>query len=257
MDNNQRIRYSRHLLLPEIGEAGQEKLLTAKVLVIGAGGLGSPLLLYLAAAGIGTIGIVDDDRVDLSNLQRQVLHETEDIGRPKVESAKDALLDLSPNTHIRTYAERLTAANAAAIISDYDIIADGCDNFATRLLVNQHCYQLKKPLVSAAVQGFSGQLSTFKAHLGAPHPCYQCIYANVADDGTAPTCAEAGVLGSVAGVMGTLQATEVIKELLKIGESLSGKLTLFNALNTSLRTIKAPRDPECPVCSTGSSEAIA
>lgn len=239
-------RYARQIILPQIGRAGQERLAQARVLVVGAGGLGSPVLLYLAAAGVGTLGIVDDDRVELSNLQRQVLHETGDVGRAKVQSAADALLELNPEITVRATRERLDDANVAALFADYDIIADGSDNFATRFLVADACHRMGKILVSAAVQGFIGQLSTFKSHLGAPHPCYRCLHPR--DGGEGQTCVEAGILGSVAGVMGTLQATEVVKELLGIGESLSGRLVLFDALKGETRSVRLPRDPACACC---------
>jgi len=231
LNDGQLVRYSRNIKLAEIGKAGQEKLLCSKVLVIGAGGLGSPLLLYLAAAGVGTIGIIDSDKVDLSNLQRQILHETSDIGIDKVESAKEALHDLNPEINIKTYCSRLDAGNIEEIIAGYDIIADGSDNFETRFLVNDTCYNLEKPLVSAAIAGFQGQLSTFKAYIDGNHHCYRCIYPDMPPAEVMPSCAEYGVLGAVAGVMGTWQAIEVIKELLGIGETLSGNLIVFNALD--------------------------
>ena len=241
-------RYARNISLPEIGEAGQEKLLQSRVLVIGAGGLGSPLLLYLAAAGIGTLGIVDDDRVALSNLQRQIIHETTDVGRSKAASAVDALYDLNPSITLIPHDGRLEAKNAEALITNYDIIADGCDNFETRFLVNETCFKHQKTLVSAAIMGFYGQLSTFKPYLGAPHPCYQCLQPGLPHRFAMPRCSESGVLGSVAGQMGTWQATEVIKELLGIGESLSGQMLVVDALNASVRKLKLPRNSACPCC---------
>ena len=248
MNHDQEIRYSRHLSLSEIGKVGQEKLLASKVLVVGAGGLGSPLLLYLAASGVGTIGIVDDDVVELSNLQRQVLHETYDIGQKKVESARSAMLDLNPDLQVNTYPIRLDKSIIDNIIADYDIVVDGSDNFETRFLINDRCFAAKKTLVSAAIQGFSGQLATFKAYLGAPHPCYRCIYPDIPPEGTAPNCSESGVLGGVAGIMGTWQSVEVIKELLDMGESLSGSLVIFDALSATSRKVKVHRDESCKCC---------
>jgi len=248
MKHDQEVRYSRHLSLPEIGKEGQNKLLNSKVLVVGAGGLGSSALLYLAASGIGTIGIVDNDKVDLSNLQRQVLHETTDIGQPKTDSAKDAMLDLNPDININCYQLRLDESNIDSIISDYDIIVDGSDNFQTRFLINDKCYEHKKTLVSAAIQGFTGQLSTFKAHLGEPNPCYRCIYPNVPAAGATPSCSDSGVLGGVAGLMGTWQSIEVVKEVLNIGDSLSGSLIIFDALSATSRKVKVKRNKGCLCC---------
>lgn len=241
-------RYSRHILLPEVGGAGQEKLAHARVLVVGAGGLGAPLLLYLAAAGIGTIGIVDDDHVDLSNLQRQVIHDMGSIGRPKVESAAARVRALNPDTRVLPLAERLTSANTLAAIEGFDIVADGSDNFATRFLLNDACFLAGRPLVSAALLRFDGQLSTFKAHLGEPHPCYRCLYPEPPPRGLIPSCSEAGVLGALPGTIGCLQATEVLKEVLGIGTGLSGRLLMVNALDVVFRTIRLPRDPDCPLC---------
>lgn len=243
-------RYSRHVILPEVGGAGQQKLKAARVLVIGAGGLGSPLLLYLAAAGIGTLGIVDDDTVSLSNLQRQVLHDTDSIGRRKTESAAVALSSLNPHVRVIEHNERLTPENAEALIGAYDIIADGSDNFDTRFLVNDTCFRLKKTLVTAAMLRFDGQLSTFKAHLGAPHPCYRCVFPEPPPPGSVPACSEAGVLGALGGVMGSLQALEVVKELLDLGDSLSGRLLLYDALRGDVRTVKLRRDLLCRTCGT-------
>jgi adenylyltransferase/sulfurtransferase len=241
-------RYARHLVLDEVGEEGQQKLLQSRVLVIGAGGLGSPLLLYLAAAGVGTLGIVDNDNVDLSNLQRQIVHATESIGTPKVESAQRTLAHIKPEVKIETHALRLDDSNAADLIKQYDIVADGSDNFATRYLLNDLCYALKKPLVGAALSPFDGQLSTFKAYLGPPHPCYRCLFREAPPPDSVPRCETAGILGAIAGVMGTLQATEVLKELLGIGESLSGTLLAYDALRAGFHSIKLPRDPDCPTC---------
>ena len=241
-------RYARHIILPEVGGEGQAKLLQSRVLVIGAGGLGSPLLLYLAAAGTGTLGVVDDDFVDLSNLQRQVIHGTGRIGAAKVESARETLGEINPEVTLVTHQTRLTAENALELIADYDLVADGSDNFATRFLVNDACYLAKTPLVSAALLRFEGQISTFKAYLGGEEPCYRCIFREPPPPGLIPTCAEGGVLGAVAGAMGSIQAVEVIKELLGIGESLSGSLLIYDALNTTFRKIKVRPDPECPLC---------
>jgi molybdopterin-synthase adenylyltransferase len=243
-------RYARHLMLDEVGEEGQLKLLQSRVLVIGAGGLGSPLLLYLAAAGVGALGIVDDDEVDLSNLQRQIVHATASIGAPKVESARRTLAQINPEVKIETHALRLDDGNAAALVGRYDLVADGSDNFATRYLLNDVCYRLKKPLVGAALSPFDGQLSTFKAYLGPPHPCYRCLFREAPPPDSVPRCETAGILGAIAGVMGTLQATEVLKELLGIGESLSGTLLVYDALRAGFHSIKLPRDPDCPTCGT-------
>ena len=239
-------RYSRHILLGEVGGTGQARLKAARVLVIGAGGLGSPLVLYLAAAGVGTIGIVDDDRVELSNLQRQIAHTTAGIGTPKVESAATAATAINPTVRIEPYALRLAADNALALIGRYDIICDGTDNFATRFLVADACALARRTLVSAAVLRFEGQLSVFKPHAGSP--CYRCLYGEAPPEGTVPTCSEAGVLGAVTGVMGTLQATEVLKEILGIGESLAGKLLIWDALATRFRTVRLRPDPSCALC---------
>lgn len=248
MEHDAQLRYSRNISLPEIGEEGQERLLQSRVLVIGAGGLGSPLLTYLAAAGVGTIGIVDDDRVALSNLNRQILHETADIGQLKTESAKEALHDLNPDIRIVTHPCRLDATNEDEILSGYDLVADGCDNFETRFWVNAACMRHGKTLVSAAVMGFNGQLYTFKPYLGEPHPCYQCLYPELPPADATPRCSESGVLGAVAGMMGCWQATEVIKELLGIGEGLSGFIMIFDARSATVRKVTLRRDPACPCC---------
>jgi adenylyltransferase/sulfurtransferase len=239
-------RYARHILLPEIGGVGQQKLLEAKVLLVGAGGLGSPLALYLAAAGVGTLGLVDDDRVELSNLQRQVAHTTARIGQPKVTSAAAAISALNPDVRVVCHQDRLTAANALDLINDYDLVADGTDSFESRFLINDACFFAAKTLVSAAILRFDGQLATYKPHAGGP--CYRCIFREPPPEGQIPTCAQAGVLGAVAGTMGTLQATEVVKELLGVGQSMAGRLLIYDALETSFRTIKAKRDPGCPLC---------
>ena len=240
-------RYARHILLKEVGGVGQEKLLRAKVLLIGAGGLGSPLLLYLAAAGVGTIGVIDDDTVDRSNLQRQIAHTTDRINMPKVQSAGRAATAINPDVKVVEYKARLTAENIGALIADYDLVADGSDNFPTRFLVNDACYFARKPLVSAAVLRFDGQLSTFNPHAGGP--CYRCLYPEAPPPGEVPSCDQAGILGAVAGVMGTLQATEVLKELLGIGDTMAGRLLIYDALATAFRTVKVKPDPECSLCS--------
>lgn len=245
-------RYARHIILKEVGGAGQARLRAAKVLVIGAGGLGAPLLMYLAAAGIGTLGIVDDDTVSLSNLQRQIVHDTASIGRLKTQSAEASLLRINPGTRIIQYQERLTGANARALIAQYDLVADGCDNFVTRFLVNDACYFEKKPLVSGAVVQFDGQLSVFKPHAlspdGSHFPCYRCLYAEAPPPDAAPNCAETGILGAVAGVIGTMQATEVLKELLGLGTTMAGRLLLYDALSTRIRTVTLKADPACALC---------
>jgi molybdopterin/thiamine biosynthesis adenylyltransferase len=239
-------RYSRHILLNEVGGIGQAKLKAARVLVVGAGGLGSPLVLYLAAAGIGTIGVVDDDGVELSNLQRQIAHTTARIGVPKVESAAIAAGAINPGVRIEPLALRLNADNALSLIERYDMVCDGTDNFATRFLVADACVLAHRTLVSAAVLRFEGQLSVFKPHTGGP--CYRCLYAEAPPEGTVPTCSEAGVLGAVTGVMGTLQATEVLKEILGIGESLAGRLLIWDGLASRFRTVRLRRDPHCALC---------
>lgn len=241
-------RYARHIVLREVGGVGQARLKAGKVLVVGAGGLGSPVLLYLAAAGVGTIGIVDFDDVSLSNLQRQIAHRTADVGRLKTQSAADAIAAINPHVKVVQHNARLTAANAREIISEYDVVADGSDNFATRFLINDACYFAKKILVSAAVTEFDGQLATFKAHDGV-HPCYRCIFSEPPPAGTAPNCSEMGVLGAAAGAMGTLQALEVIKEVAQVGESLAGHLLIYDALTTTFRKVRVKRDPECALCS--------
>lgn len=241
-------RYARHVVLDEVGEEGQLRLLATRVLVIGAGGLGAPLAMYLAAAGIGTIGLIDDDTVDLSNLQRQIVHGTADIGRAKVDSASDTLHRINPEIRHVTHRERLSAGNGADIIAGYDIIADGSDNFTTRYLLNDLCIAGAKTLVSAALLRFDGQLSTYKAHLGSPHPCYRCIFPEEPPADLIPRCETAGIFGAVAGVMGSLQATEVLKEALGLGDSLSGQLLIYDALSTTFRKIHVKRRPGCPSC---------
>jgi adenylyltransferase/sulfurtransferase len=248
-------RYARHIILREVGGAGQKRLLNARVLVVGAGGLGSPVIMYLAAAGVGTIGVIDDDHVSLSNLQRQIVHTSDQVGEPKTASAARTVKALNPDVHVVEHAMRITAANVMEVISDYDIVADGSDNFDTRFLLNDACYLAGKTLVSAAILQFDGQLSTYKAHLrqkdaADQHPCYRCIFPAPPPPDVAPSCAEAGVLGMIAGTMGSLQATEVVKELLDVGESMSGRLLIYDALAASFRTVRAKPDPACALCGT-------
>lgn len=239
-------RYSRHILLKEVGGTGQARLKAARVLVVGAGGLGSPLILYLAAAGIGTIGVIDDDVVELSNLQRQVAHVTARLGESKAGSAAAAAQAINPDVKVEVHATRLTADNALDLIGRYDIVCDGTDNFATRFLVADACALAARTLVSAAVLRFEAQLSVFRPHTGSP--CYRCLYPEPPPAGLVPSCAEAGVLGAVTGVAGTLQATEVLKEILGIGESLAGRLLIWDALAASFRTVRLRRDPHCALC---------
>jgi len=239
-------RYARHLSLPEIGLAGQKKICAARVLCVGAGGLGSPVLLYLAAAGVGTLGIADDDVVDVSNLHRQILHSSDAAGRPKTASAGEALQRLNPEVHVVTHAERLTCANARAIIQDYDVVVDGSDNFPTRYLVNDACVLLGKPNVYGSIFRFEGQVSLLAPHLGGP--CYRCLYPEPPPPGAVPGCAEAGVLGVLPGVIGCLQATETLKLIAGVGTSLLGRLLVFDALEARFREIKVRRDPRCPLC---------
>jgi len=244
----QMYRYARHIVLPEIGGIGQSRLLDAKVLLVGAGGLGSPLVMYLAAAGVGTLGIVDHDRVELANLHRQIAHPTAQIGMAKTESATITVHALNPETVIRAHQLKIAPDNAAEVIEPYDLVADGTDNFATRDVVHAACLRLGKTLVSAAVQGIEGQLTTFKAHLGPPHPCYRCLFPSEPPADLIPTCAQGGVLGPAVGVVGSLQAVEVVKEILGLGESLSGTILLYDALGPHFRRIRVPRLPDCPVC---------
>jgi len=242
----QRDRYSRHMLVPEIGPEGQQKLLDAKVLLLGAGGLGSPTALYLAAAGVGTIGIVDDDEVDLSNLQRQVIHTTERIGTPKVDSAQEAMNAINPDVEVVKYRTRLDASNIIDIIEGYDVIVDGADNFPTRYLLNDASVRLKIPVVSASILGFDGQLSVFAPYEG---PCYRCLYPMPPPAELAPSCGANGVLGVLPGTMGLLQATEVVKLIVGAGEPLIGRLLLYEALGATFTELKVRRDPDCPICS--------
>jgi molybdopterin/thiamine biosynthesis adenylyltransferase/rhodanese-related sulfurtransferase len=247
----QRMRYSRHTLIPEVGVDGQIKLLNAKVLLIGAGGLGSPAALYLAAAGVGTLGIVDDDLVDESNLQRQVIHNTERVGTPKTESARKTIEALNPDVKVVEYRTRLDASNIIEIITDYDVLVDGADNFPTRYLLNDASVRLRKPVVSASILTFDGQVSTFVPYVG---PCYRCLYPTPPPAELAPSCSENGVLGVMAGIMGLLQANEVTKLVIGIGEPLIGRLLLFEALSTSFTELKVRRDPDCPICGENAPE---
>jgi adenylyltransferase/sulfurtransferase len=245
LDPREIARYGRHLVLPEVGVEGQQRLRAASVLLVGAGGLGSPLALYLAAAGVGRIGLVDFDTVDLSNLQRQILYGTADVGRSKLSVATARLDDVNPHVTVQPHETRLTAANAREILSDYDIVADGTDNFSTRYLVNDACVLLGKPNVHGSIFRFEGQVSLFWPGRG---PCYRCLFPEPPAPGTVPDCAEGGVLGVLAGIIGTLQATETIKWILERGETLCGRLLLFDALQMRFRELELRRDPECPVC---------
>ena len=247
----QRMRYSRHTLLPEVGVEGQAKLLDAKVLLIGAGGLGSPAALYLAAAGIGTLGLVDDDLVDESNLQRQVIHNTQRVGAPKTESARISIEALNPDVEVVEHRTRLDSSNVIEIIEPYDIIVDGADNFPTRYLLNDASVRLRKPVVSASILAFDGQISTFVPYEG---PCYRCLYPTPPPPELAPSCGAAGVLGVMAGVMGLLQANEVIKLAAGIGEPLIGRLLLYDSLATRFTELKVNRDPDCPICGPNAPE---
>lgn len=246
-------RYARHLVLREVGGPGQAKIRKTRVLIVGAGGLGSPAALYLAAAGIGTLGLVDDDAVSLSNLQRQILFRTSDIGRPKVEVGAQVLKALNPGVQIESHKIRVTAANVMALIADYDVIADGSDNFPTRFLLNDACFFAGKPLVSAAVTEFEGQLATYKGH-ESDCPCYRCLFPAPPPPGIVPNCSETGVLGAAAGVMGALQSLEILKEAAGLGTGLSGKILTYKALIAEFRTARLPKDPSCPLC--GANAAI-
>jgi adenylyltransferase/sulfurtransferase len=239
-------RYSRHIILHDVGGKGQKKLSRAKVLIIGAGGLGSPAALYLAAAGIGTIGLVDGDVVDLSNLQRQVLHSTATLRHPKVESGRRTLTALNPDVTVKTYREHVSAENIMGFLPDYDVILDGSDNFSTRFLVNDACFFTKKTLISGSIFRFEGQLTTIKPHEG--YPCYRCLYPDPPPAGLVPSCQEAGVLGVLAGTIGVLQASEAIKEILGIGETLADKLVIYDALEMKFRKVGRPKDPACRLC---------
>jgi len=246
LTDNQLARYARHIVLRDVGGLGQKKLLAARVLVVGAGGLGAPCLQYLAAAGVGTLGILDDDRVDLSNLQRQVIHGTGDIGRLKVDSAADAIARINPDVRVLTHAVRLDATNARGLIEGYDLVADGSDSFETRFAVADACLALGRTLVSASVGPFEGQLATFRGH-EPDLPCYRCFVPR-APGGQQRTCAEAGVLGALTGVMGSMQALEVIREIAGFGTSMAGRLLIYDALDVRVRTVRLPKDPGCPAC---------
>ena len=237
-------RYSRHIIMPQVGSKGQRKLLDAKVLVIGAGGLGSPVSIYLSLAGVGTLGLVDFDRVDLSNLQRQTLHHNDDVGRPKVESAIDTLRAYNPETNVIAHEEQLTSDNAMGIIADYDIVVNGADNFAARYLVNDAAYLNGKPLVDGSILIFDGQATVYIPGKG----CYRCLFPEPPPPGEVPSCAEAGVLGMLPGLVGSIQATETVKLILGVGQSLAGRLLLIDALDMEFRTVKLRRRPECPLC---------
>ena len=245
LDAGQRVRYSRHLLLPEIGEAGQERLLASKVLLVGAGGLGSPVVLYLAAAGVGTLGIVDFDLVDATNLQRQVVHNLDRVGRLKVDSAAETVRRLNPDVNVVTYPERLSAANALEILAGYDVVVDGADNFPVRYLMNDASLHLRIPVVHGSVFRFEGQATVFRPYEG---PCYRCLFPEPPPPELAPSCAEAGVLGVLPGIIGSLQAVEAIKLLLGIGEPLVGRLLTYDSLTQEFRALQVRRDPACPAC---------
>ncbi len=240
-------RYSRHIILPEVGGKGQEKLLNAKVFILGAGGLGSPALMYLAAAGVGTIGVADADVVDLSNLQRQIIHNNSRIGQAKVESAKQTINEMNPDVKVNAINERLTVDNIREVLRDYDVLLDGSDNFPTRFLMNDAAYFENKPLISGSMFRFEGQVATFKGNEGLP--CYRCLYPEPPPKGMVPSCGEAGVLGALAGVIGVLQAVEAIKEILSIGDSLAGQLLIFDSLKMVFRKVRVMKDPECALCS--------
>jgi sulfur-carrier protein adenylyltransferase/sulfurtransferase len=246
LSNEQIRRFSRHLILPEVGLAGQKKICATSVLCIGAGGLGSPIAMYLAAAGVGKLGILDFDTVDFSNLQRQILHETADVGRPKTESAKETIEGINPDTQVVIHNTRISSENALEIIGQYDIVVDGTDNFPTRYLTNDACVLLKKPNVYGSIFRFEGQASVFAPHLGGP--CYRCLYPEPPPPGMVPSCAEGGVLGVLPGIIGCIQATEILKLALGQGTSLINRLLLFNALDMRFREVKLRRDPQCPLC---------
>lgn len=246
LSNDEIRRYSRHLILPEVGLSGQKKIRASSVLCIGAGGLGSPIALYLAAAGVGKLGLVDFDEVDYSNLQRQIIHGTEDVGRNKGESARDTLQEINPHTEIVLHNVRLSSENAMEILQQYDVVVDGTDNFPTRYLTNDACVLMKKPNVYGSIFRFDGQASVFAPHLGGP--CYRCLYPEPPPPGMVPSCAEGGVLGVLPGIIGCIQATEILKLVLGQGTPLVGRLLLFNALDMKFRELKLRRDPQCPIC---------
>jgi adenylyltransferase/sulfurtransferase len=238
-------RYSRHIILPEVGGKGQKKLLASRVFIVGAGGLGCPVGYYLAAAGVGALGIVDNDDVELSNLQRQIAHNVNTLGKPKVESVKKTFENLNPDVNVNAMKERITRDNIMDLIKDYDVVVDGSDNFPTRYLINDACVMLGKPLVSGAILRFEGQVSTILPHDGH---CYRCLFEEPPPPGLVPSCQEAGVLGVMPGVVGALQATEVLKLLLGVGRPLRNELLIYNALSLEFRKVKVPRNPECPIC---------
>jgi adenylyltransferase/sulfurtransferase len=244
LSHPQKLRYNRAIILPEIGEGGQEKLLASKVLLVGVGGLGSPCLLYLASSGVGEIGIIDSDVVEISNLQRQVIYETSDAKSPKVDAAAQAIFDLNPEIKITKYNCKLDESNIDDILLKYDLVIDGSDNFSTRFLVNDKAIQYKKPLITAAILAFEGQISTFKGY-EKNLPCYRCLYADIPPEGTMPNCSENGILAPVAGIMGTMQALEAIKELTGAGESLAGNLIVFDAKKSNFRKVKINKDKSC------------
>ena len=246
--DEQLLRYARHVILDEVGEEGQAALLASKVLVVGAGGLGSPLLMYLAAAGVGTLGVVDDDRVDITNLQRQIVHTTDRVGTPKVDSARAAVHALNPEVRVDRHPFRIDPENALGIIRDYDLVADGSDNFPTRYLLNDACYLARRPLVSASLLRFEGQLATFRAYESGDNPCYRCLFPVAPPDGVVPRCDQAGIFGALAGIIGSLQATEVLKELLGLGERLAGAIVIYDALSLTFRRLRVRRDPACALC---------
>lgn len=242
---SQILRYSRHIILPEVGGEGQQKICAGKVLIIGTGGLGSPVAFYLAAAGVGKLGIIDDDVVDLSNLQRQILHSTNDVGRPKVESASEKLTALNPDVNVVTYHERLTSKNIMEIIKDYDVVVDGTDNFSTRFVTNDACVMAGKPFIHGGILRFAGQALTVIPGQG---PCFRCIFHEPPPQGSVPSCSQAGVLGVLAGTIGLIQATEVLKFLLGIGDLLVGRLLTYDGLDMKFREVSVKKNPSCPVC---------
>jgi molybdopterin-synthase adenylyltransferase len=244
LNEDQIQRYSRHILLQGVGGVGQEKLLASKVLIVGAGGLGSPIALYLAAAGVGALGVIDADTVDLSNLQRQIIHETADVGKPKVESAQESITRLNPDVKVIPYNHRLSAENALEIISEYDFIIEGTDNFPSKFLVNDACFFSGKPFSQGGILRFQGQTMTYSPG----NACYRCVYESAPPAGAVPTCSEAGVFGAIAGMLGTIQAAEAVKYLVGIGKPLTNRLLFFDALDMSFRTVNVKKNPDCPIC---------
>ncbi|MEE2694252.1 MAG: molybdopterin-synthase adenylyltransferase MoeB [Pseudomonadota bacterium] len=243
-------RYARHIVLPEVGGIGQSRLINSKVLVVGAGGLGSPAVMYLAAAGVGEIGVVDDDIVDISNLQRQILHTTPRLGMAKVYSAERAVKELNPEIKMVPHSQRLNVQNVHELLSNYDLVLDGSDNFSTRFLLNDACYFASKTLISGAILRFEGQIATYKPYLGNGNPCYRCIFPAPPPAGLIPSCSEGGVFGALGGVVGSTQSLEALKELLSIGNSLSGYLLIYDGLDTTWRKVRVKPDPNCPLCGT-------